>query len=313
MNTSLATKSSLPEAIEKALIHGDLKDLNPEGRIQYYKQVCDSLGLNPLTQPFAYIVLNNKLTLYAKRDCAEQLRKIHGVAVTSMNPQQIGDLFVVTVTASDRKGRTDSSTGAVNIKGLGGEALANAMMKAETKAKRRVTLSLCGLGLLDETEVETIPDAKPFVEATVSSVALPTVVPAPGPTLLQRQLEACPEIQDEVEEMRAPEYKFHTNGNLVICCPPTVVDRKTKGGKDYIFVQFDGDIEGHKVGFCYHAHLFNLLRTAKDQVSQFEWHISGNWLQIDDVLEVAGQEYRDGKPYPGEPESLEIGDEDIPF
>ena len=32
-------------------------------------------------------------------------------------------------------------------------------MKAETKAKRRATLSICGLGLLDESEVETIPGA----------------------------------------------------------------------------------------------------------------------------------------------------------
>ncbi|MBL0320753.1 MAG: hypothetical protein IPP74_15870 [Alphaproteobacteria bacterium] len=29
-----------------------------------------------------------------------------------------------------------------------------------TKAKRRLTLSLCGLGWLDETEVETIRDAR---------------------------------------------------------------------------------------------------------------------------------------------------------
>jgi hypothetical protein len=34
-------------------------------------------------------------------------------------------------------------------------------MKAETKAKRRVTLSLSGLGLIDESEVSSIPDAQP--------------------------------------------------------------------------------------------------------------------------------------------------------
>jgi hypothetical protein len=44
--------------------------------------------------------------------------------------------------------------------GLKGDALANALMKAETKSKRRVTLSICGLGMLDETEVDTIPDAR---------------------------------------------------------------------------------------------------------------------------------------------------------
>jgi hypothetical protein len=34
---------------------------------------------------------------------------------------------------------------------------ANTILKAITKAKRRVTLSICGLGWLDETEVEDIP------------------------------------------------------------------------------------------------------------------------------------------------------------
>ena len=34
-------------------------------------------------------------------------------------------------------------------------------MKAETKAKRRVTLSICGMGWLDESEIESIPNAKP--------------------------------------------------------------------------------------------------------------------------------------------------------
>ena len=45
------------------------------------------------------------------------------------------------------------------IAGLKGDALANGLMKAETKAKRRCTLSLCGLGMLDESEIETIPGA----------------------------------------------------------------------------------------------------------------------------------------------------------
>ena len=33
-------------------------------------------------------------------------------------------------------------------------------MKASTKAKRRAVLALLGLGMLDETEIETIPNAK---------------------------------------------------------------------------------------------------------------------------------------------------------
>lgn len=44
--------------------------------------------------------------------------------------------------------------------------LGNVIMKSVTKSKRRVTLSLCGLGMLDETDVETIPEAKPFTQQT---------------------------------------------------------------------------------------------------------------------------------------------------
>lgn len=35
------------------------------------------------------------------------------------------------------------------------------MITGNTKAKRRVTLSICGLGFLDETEIDSIPDARP--------------------------------------------------------------------------------------------------------------------------------------------------------
>lgn len=144
-------------AIEQALIAGDLSHLSAEKRVDYYNSVCESLGLNPLTQPFEYIRFQGKTRLYARRDCADQLRKIHGVSITNLDKQQVGDLYVVTATAKDKSGKTDVSTGALTIKGLAGDALANALMKAETKAKRRVTLSICGLGFLDETEIETIP------------------------------------------------------------------------------------------------------------------------------------------------------------
>ena len=143
---------------EQVVIKGDLSKLSDIDRMAYYSEVCRSLGLNPLTRPFEYITLNNKLTLYATRGCGDQLRAIRGITITGLDPRQVGDLFVVVATGRDRSGREDSSTGAVATKGLAGEALANAMMKAETKAKRRLTLSLAGLGWSDETEVESLAE-----------------------------------------------------------------------------------------------------------------------------------------------------------
>ena len=155
MSTDLATSDSAA-MLERVVVGGDLSRLAPAERMMYYKQVCESVGLNPLTRPFDYLTLSGKMVLYAKRDATDQLRKIHGVSIQKLEKDRFDDLFVVTAYAKDAKGREDSSTGAVSIKGLTGDMLANAIMKAETKAKRRVTLSICGLGLLDERSEDVV-------------------------------------------------------------------------------------------------------------------------------------------------------------
>lgn len=170
MSQALMERGPDAGAIEQALIGGDLAKLTPAQRVSYYNQVCQSLGLNPLTKPFAYIPLNGKLVLYALKDCTEQLRSTRKVSVTIAARELADDCYVVSAKAMLPDGRCDESIGAVPLAGLKGEARANAMMKAETKAKRRVTLSICGLGMLDETEVESISTGV-VVEAPVSPAA----------------------------------------------------------------------------------------------------------------------------------------------
>ena len=147
-------------SLEAVVMQGDLSKLSSQERVIYYKKVCESLGLNPLTKPFDYLVLKGKTMLYARKDATEQLRKIHGISIEISSRELVEDVYVVTARAKDKNGRQDESIGAVTLSGLRGEDKANAMMKGETKAKRRVTLSICGLGMLDETEVLTIPGAK---------------------------------------------------------------------------------------------------------------------------------------------------------
>ena len=160
MSKAIVKQQEMAGKIESVLVKGDLSKLTEEERVGYYRSICESIGVNPLTKPFEYITLSGRLTLYARRDCTDQLRKLHGVSVDITSRENFDGVFVVTAKATDKSGRYDASTGAVSIKGLSGEALANALMKAETKAKRRVTLSVCGLGMLDETEIETIPAAQ---------------------------------------------------------------------------------------------------------------------------------------------------------
>lgn len=167
--STLLTTTTAAEIVEQVITAGDLARLTPQQRVNYYRHVCDSLGLNPLTRPFEYITLNNKLTLYARKDATDQIRKRYGVSIIRVERETTdGGVYVVTAYAAMPDGRQDSDIGAVSVKGLSGDALANAYMKASTKAKRRVTLSICGLGMLDETEVETISDAQPVAVDTAT-------------------------------------------------------------------------------------------------------------------------------------------------
>jgi hypothetical protein len=160
MNDLVKVADINTDKIVQVLMQGDLRSLSDKERLTYYMQLCETLGLNPLSKPFEFIELNKKLTLYALKSCTDQLRKNHGMSITKLVKETMHDIYIVTAYGMTADGRQDSATGAVPIKGIAGEGLANAMMKAETKAKRRLTLSLAGLGMLDESEVDSIPRDK---------------------------------------------------------------------------------------------------------------------------------------------------------
>jgi hypothetical protein len=190
------------ELAEKVLVGGDLSKLDAGQRLEYIHNLCDSLGLSAVTRPFQYITLQGKLTLYATKDATEQLRKLHNVSITRIDKEMVGDVYIVTAYASTPGGRTDSDVGAVTAANLRGDALANAIMKAITKAKRRVTLSICGLGMLDETEIETIPSAHPHPEMTTEYPSPPPNEPKYIPVMTNKVVEPVAPV--EVEVIPAP-------------------------------------------------------------------------------------------------------------
>ena len=160
MTDKTVVREAEVDIVERVVVTGDLSKLTPAERVAYYRETCKSLGLNPLTRPFDYISLNGKLTLYARKDCTDQLRRIHHIKRSITSREVVNGVYVVTARAIAPNGDEDESIGAVSIEGVKGDVLANAMMKAETKSKRRVILSIVGLGWLDETELETVPEAR---------------------------------------------------------------------------------------------------------------------------------------------------------
>lgn len=166
------------EAVEHALMKNDYGRLTADDKVALYKRVCESLGLNPYTQPFGfYRQKDGTEKMYAQRNCADQLRSIHGVSLVEIREEFKDDIFSVIVTMQAKDGRRDIDRGDVYVAGLKGIDLANARMRAMTKAKRRCTLSLCGLGWLDESEVQDTPQLRLPVPATTPSLPMPESAP----------------------------------------------------------------------------------------------------------------------------------------
>lgn len=151
MSSELATNENR-DLIAELVLNNDFSRMAPESRVEYTIALCSHLGLSPVTRPFEFQTFQGKTVLYANKSCTDQLRSRNKISIQITGRDMVNDLCIVTARATDMFGRTDESTGVVSIAGKSGEMLANLMMKAETKAKRRVTLSLCGLGMLDESE-----------------------------------------------------------------------------------------------------------------------------------------------------------------
>ena len=158
-------------AVETALVANDLSKLNSDQRMTFIKALCDQSRISYLGQPFQYLLLNGKVTLYTTKNCTDQLRAVHNISIKIVAREKHDGIYIVTARAELPNGRQDESTGAVWIQKASGHDLANALMKAETKAKRRVTLSLMGIGYMDESELESVKDAKRLTEAEVEELS----------------------------------------------------------------------------------------------------------------------------------------------
>ncbi len=160
-DTGLArtTDSLDPAALESLVLRGDIAGLSPAQKVQHYLGMCRILGLDPATQPLAYLKLSGKEVLYVTRGATDRLAAMHGLNREIIDGPRVMDLagtklVYAVCRATLPGGRYETATATVPLTDP-----VNVLMKCETKCKRRATLAILGLGLLDETETETIPGA----------------------------------------------------------------------------------------------------------------------------------------------------------
>lgn len=208
------------DVMSSVVLNGDVSKLKPEQKVSYYIELCKRVGIDPATQPFKLLKLNGKEVFYADKSATQQLSKLHNISHEIVKRERVEDVYVVTVRAT-MNGRHTDEDGAVTIGNAKGDVLANALMKATTKAKRRAVLALTGLGMLDESEIETIPNAVTVeLHSTDTSIKdavnTKSVVVDDDNTLKQKAIKAIRDAKDmtTLDKIEAQAYTYHQEGKL---------------------------------------------------------------------------------------------------
>lgn len=182
MSGDSSAVATLDPAIQSSIVlRGDLSGLNEDQKKQYYLYRCKQVGLDPAAKPFDLLTLNGKQILYANASATQQLCALHKLSTQITHRERVDGIYIVSVRVTGSDGRVSENQGAVDVGNLVGERLANAILKATTKAIRRSVLAHCGLGMLDETEVETIPEARVEPLVVTETPAPIAVEPKPEP------------------------------------------------------------------------------------------------------------------------------------
>jgi hypothetical protein len=183
----------------------DTGSLTAQQRAGYVTALCRALRLNPLTSPVQFIRLNGKEVLYVTRTATDQLAAIHGLNRKTVRGPEIVDIAgtkiaICAVEVTLPNGRSETATATLPVADP-----AMLYMKLETKAKRRGTLAILGLGLLAEEEAESIPGAE-------RGDITPSAPPAPKPTALddyRAALSAAGCLFDAAQDYRLLSQRLH--------------------------------------------------------------------------------------------------------
>lgn len=200
--------------------NGNFREMTDAERNEWTIGVCRSLGLNPLTFPLKWIKDDNgNMMPYFSRGATDQLRAVHGVSIDPIDegwitmPGEDGtpQLYQVRVRATLPNGRHDIGRGVVAIGRKRGGTIATPMdqannfMSCETKAVRRATLNILGLGgVLDVSELDTMGQQgwRDTVERREGAPQPRVMEPPPSflPPASQQRVALVQEVEPQREE-----------------------------------------------------------------------------------------------------------------
>lgn len=224
MSTALATIDMNAAGVREYFRSGNVAQLTQEEKDFVLSKLCERYGLDPILRPFDLISFQGSAKFYMTASATNQLANLKGLTreIIDLSIDEAKLLAKCTVVVRDPQGRSETANAFIAVSKflpptkdnpqmrkvmLEGEDLANALMKLETKAKRKATLSF--FGVMDAgadyedrpTATQIQPDvSRPQVMAdvaeaqkVVASPTAPATAPAPMPTAEEILSPATPE------------------------------------------------------------------------------------------------------------------------
>lgn len=167
-----SNSNRMKDIMQKFILKNDLSCLTMEEKLIFILNRCKDLKLDPRSQPIMILKSKEKVgnsfvekeTPYISKSGGEQLAKVHQVSILDTEEKILDDVFIVKAKVSLPNGRISQAIGVTplfteydgKITKITGAKKCNAMMVADTKARRRAVLSICGTGMIDESEIDTI-------------------------------------------------------------------------------------------------------------------------------------------------------------
>jgi hypothetical protein len=184
----------------------DLDRLSDEQLHQYYLDACAFHGVPPELNVLAFTYMDSgdgarRRVLYAKKGATDIIRDRLGISVADLRKEIFNGTLTYTCFGKNKDGRLEIAVGASYIEGLTGRALEVAIMVAQTRAVRRMTLQFAGAGLLDETELQA--DSKTVDIKDALTAPQPTVKPntAPGKDITEfKDYKGISEVAKELPD-----------------------------------------------------------------------------------------------------------------
>lgn len=193
----------------------DLERLDADQKTRYYSDACEFLGIPAHLNLLAFIFMNVGDTgrhevLYAKKGATDFIRDSRGITTVSLEPIKdfvAGQVCFIAAGLQESTKRKEFAVGAASIEGLTGKALSDAIMTAQTRATRRMTLQFVGGGILDESELPeglvTTPLASVNPEAIRALDAI-TTQPVVHPNQSSPVLEPPSSVSFPMSEIMKP-------------------------------------------------------------------------------------------------------------